>query len=111
MATINIEILNAAADDGVFERGHEPNSNQRLYFHDSILTAWSIILLIDAHPTGISHSELAEMTQLNRSTIVVYCQWLKDRVLVEFNSTSTRGTPHYHYPLDPSGLGRGKAQY
>ena len=104
MATINWDILNAAASDGVFDRGREPNENQRLYYHDSLITAWSILSLIETNPQGIGCKELAELTGLARSTVVLYCQWLKQSTLVEFSSDFTRGTPHYHYPLDPSGL-------
>lgn len=111
MATINIDILDAACEDGVFNRGCEPTDLQQRYYPSFILTAWSVLSVIEQCPQGISAADITDRLPIGRSTVIVYCQWLKERELVEWwQDCAALGRPIYYFPLGAGGKARGSIQ-
>jgi response regulator of citrate/malate metabolism len=96
MATIDIEILNAAKNDGVFAK--PLNRNQERYCHRSIRTAWRILKLIQSREElGIGAQELSKALRLNHNTVKIYLRWFREVRLVEWDIIPESGAPIVYF--------------
>jgi hypothetical protein len=91
MATIDLSILSAAHEDGLFKR--RLTANQRGYCHRSVLTASDALDLIDQRgDDGIDLGTLAQGLGIHRNTASIYGRWLRDAGLVAVQTkTSSQG--------------------
>jgi response regulator of citrate/malate metabolism len=96
MATLDLEILNAAEHDGVFAK--PLNRNQERYCHRSIRTAWRIMNLIESRAEiGIGPQELSKALRLNHNTVKMYLRWFREVRLVEWEMLPESGAPIIYY--------------
>lgn len=90
MAELNLQILDAAFEDGFFS---QPLSiRQRLYLSLSVGTAWDILLMIgDRSENGATVEAIAQNLQLNKNTVRQYCRWLRGKKLIQGSRNEGHG--------------------
>jgi response regulator of citrate/malate metabolism len=85
MASIDIKILEAAYQDGLFKQ--PPTDRQNIYLRASVMSAWEIIEIIQARlEIGIEGEEIAKEMRMNHETIKWYLRWLVEKNLIEFET-------------------------
>jgi predicted transcriptional regulator len=90
MAEINLEILDAAFDDGFFKK--PLTQRQKLYLSPSVGTAWEVLKLVgDRAENGVVIEAIAQNLNLNKNTVRIYCRWLREKGLVESFLSGGRG--------------------
>lgn len=90
MAQINFEMLDAAFNDGWFDR--PIGERQRLYLRQSIITAHDLVILIKASIDGLSAEQLTNRSQLNHQTCLQYCRWLAEKGLITIGEERNHGS-------------------
>jgi DNA-binding IclR family transcriptional regulator len=101
MAELNLAILNAAFEDGLFKR--PLTSNRKLYVVRSIATASSIITAIDDRgDDGIGVAALADAVGINENTAKIYCRWLRKKGLIGHEvEENSQGSASIYYSIKP----------
>lgn len=104
MAVINPKILNAAYADGFFDS--PLSDDEKLYLHQSILTAWQIIQVIESSGIdGLELDQIAQRCQTHKNTIKIYCRWLRSKrlILSRQEQSSDTGRPRLIYYKEKHG--------
>ena len=85
MASIDLEILEAAYKDGAFYK--PPNVLQNAYFRASVISAWEVINIIQSRAElGIEGEAIALEMGRNYNTVNTFLRWLVDKNLIEFET-------------------------
>jgi hypothetical protein len=81
VATINLEILEAAAKDGLLPKKLTPT--ERLYLHSSVKTANQVYWAIaDVNTTGLDSEQLIRAVRLSKNTLFEYTRWLESKKFI-----------------------------
>lgn len=85
MANIDLDILDAAYEDGAFKK---PLSyQQNIYFRASVISAWEIIEIIQSRvEMGIEGESIAQEMGMHYNTIKYYLRWMVEKKLIEFET-------------------------
>ncbi|MCD8487937.1 MAG: hypothetical protein LRZ84_14675 [Desertifilum sp.] len=78
MATVKLDALNAAYDEGLVKGNL--SERQRLYLNPSISTADMILKALRTEQ--LSTEQLAARLNLHRNTLLIYLRWLEEKKLV-----------------------------
>lgn len=82
MANLDLKVLEAALSDRVFDQ--PLRDSQKLYYSNSISTAWRILQVIeDRSELGIQSDAIAVHLKMNRNTVKMYLRWLEAKKLIE----------------------------
>lgn len=80
MATINLEILEAAYKDGLLPK--RLSAAQKLYLHSSVQTANHIYWTIAQAENGLDSEQLQKAINLSLNTLFQYTRWLQGKRLI-----------------------------
>lgn len=108
MAELNVDILEAAYDDKLFDK--ELTVRQRLYLIESVKTAWDILLLVKAAgENGAIVASIAQTLQLHPNTVRMFLRWLAySHGLIQCeHSRRHGGVLIYYMPREKSKLKQG----
>lgn len=80
MATVRLEVLEAAHKDGLI--GIKITKAQQLYLVESVLTANRILSTIEQRKDA-NGEQLEKDCKLNRNTLNIYLRWLEKRKYIQ----------------------------
>jgi transcription initiation factor IIE alpha subunit len=85
MATIDLDILDAAYEDGVFKKPLTDRQNR--YVRASVMSAWEIIKIIQSRlEMGIEGGAIAQEMGMHYNTVKYYLRWMVEKKLIEFET-------------------------
>ncbi|HEY9659179.1 MAG TPA: hypothetical protein V6C65_12050 [Allocoleopsis sp.] len=93
MATLRIDALDAAWEDGLLPKRY--TRNQKLYIFSSIQTCNSIYWKIRADENGCSVEQLAKLSGLNGNTIKQFTRWLESKKLIYSETSGSKSRKIY----------------
>lgn len=88
MATINLEILEAAHKDRLLPK--RLSASQKLYVHSSVQTANQIYWAIAQSPDGLDSEQLQKKIGLAPNTLFQFTRWLEGRGLIVNEAPANR---------------------
>jgi hypothetical protein len=97
MATIEIGLLKAAQEDGVFDRKLTPA--QRVFYKETIITALKILDV--AQSSGEASScYISDRLSLNQNTCKIYCRLLTQLKLLSAVKSRSQGSAIFYKIVD-----------
>jgi response regulator of citrate/malate metabolism len=93
MATLNLDILDAAHADGLLPK--RLTKNQTLYLHPTAQTANQIYWAIADAEQGLNLEQLQKITQLHSNTLAQYTRWFIANRLIYAESYGQAGQNVY----------------
>lgn len=97
MATIRLEILEAAHKDGLI--GIKVTKAQQLYLVDSVLTANRILSAIEERKDA-NGEQLEKDCKLARNTLNIYLRWLEKRKYIQSTKDKNeQGQPKLYWKI------------
>jgi hypothetical protein len=80
VATLNVQILEAALEDGLITR--RLKATQELYIHSSAKTANQIYWAVADSEQGLDSEQLQRSIKVNRNTLFEYTRWMQSKRLI-----------------------------
>lgn len=99
MATINLEILEAAHTDGLLPK--RLSVSQKLYLHSSVQTANQIYWAIAAADEGLDSEQLQKAITLAKNTLFQYTRWLEMKGLIVNEAPENRKNLYFAAKRSP----------
>lgn len=97
MATVEIGLLLAARESGVFDRSI--TMSEQMYFKETVVTGHKILDLIKS--TGdVSTDYLARHLSLNQNTCKIYCRYLTQLGLLSVSKSKSQGAVKFYKIID-----------
>jgi hypothetical protein len=97
MATIEIGLLKAAQEDGVFDRNLTPS--QQVFYKETVVTAFKILDVVRSSGE-VSSCYISDRLSLNQNTCKIYCRYLVQVGLLFSTKSRSQGSVIFYKIID-----------